>query len=43
MHTALNALLGRWYIINADGTNIESLPHLDRVKAGNPIDWFWGR
>ena len=30
------------YIMNADGTNIESLPQLNRVKAGDPIDWFWG-
>ncbi len=43
VHTAPNALLGRWYIMNADGTNIESLPQLNRVKAGDPIDWFWGR
>ena len=43
VHTAPNALLGRWYIMNGDGTHVESLPQLNRVKAGNPIDWFWGR
>lgn len=42
-HTADNALLGRWYIMSDDGTNIESMPQLNRVKAGYPIDWFWGR
>jgi Tol biopolymer transport system component len=43
VHSAPNKLLGRWYIMNADGSNIESLPQLNRVKAGDPIDWFWGR
>ena len=43
VHTAPNALLGRWYIMNGDGAHVESLPQLNRVKAGNPIDWFWGR
>ena len=34
VHTASNALLGRWYIMNADGTNIESLPQLTDEGRG---------
>jgi Tol biopolymer transport system component len=30
----------RWYVMNADGTGIRSLPQLDRVRAGEPISWL---
>jgi Tol biopolymer transport system component len=30
----------RWYVMNADGTGIRSLPQLNRVRAGDPISWL---
>jgi len=30
--------LRRWYLIRADGTQLESLPRL--YGAGDPIDWL---
>lgn len=39
-HYTGDAARPRWYVMDAGGDNIRSLPILDKVRAGDPIAWW---